>query len=1203
MQRRLSFLIGSLSLLLVLFLCPNVVRGQNLTGSLYGVVRDASQAVVAGAHVVAANVDTNYSKETTTDAGGEYRILTMPPGMYKITATAAGFQETSVTGIDLRINDQLRQDVTLSVGGVQTEVSVEANAIQVNTENSQVGDVIETQKMLSIPLNGRSYLDLLGLQAGVLPFSVTTGTDRPVSGGIARPGNVSVNGQAESSNGFYVNGGDVNENKNEGAGLLPNLDSVAEFRLITSSMNAEYGKAIGAVMNAITKSGTNSFHGAAFEFLRNSDMDARGFFDPTLAALHRNQFGYAVGGPFPKLKNKLFWFTDYQGTRQVQGASTGLMTLPTAAQRAGNFSPSQLSGKVNGAYFAQYLSQELGYTVTNGEAYTSVFPGGVIPQRAFDKVSVNYLAKGYIPQPNLDPVNGYYADASQKGTATDDKAGQRVDFYNNKTGTWSFYYHFDDSLVFNPLVNGGSSVPGTPDSVPQRAQMFVVSNTKTISATTVNEIRLSVFRTSLQTAVPDKAAYAHPSDLGFTTGVGSLGIVNSAGVPNYPDTVPTVQFNNFTIGEGLTNMYQANNSYYTTEGLSKIVGSHSFKMGGDFRYYQQNVRNVCGPTGYFYFNGVETGNDIADFLIGAPSQYVQCSLQLLNTRANYGGVYIQDSWKVKPNLTFNLGIRWEVNQPWTDHEGMFETTVPGRQSTLFPTAPVGLLVPGDPGVPSSVSPTQWHPFAPRAGVAYAPNYTGGFLGKLFGGPGKSSIRAAFGIYYLGGPDANFGVIGDAPYGLYWSSPAPPFFDTPFMTRSNGASQGVHYPFTYPVKGQTANLNFVQYYPLLSPGFYVHNKLTSINQYNFSFQRALSQRTVLTLAYVGNQGHRLPASYPYILGDPWLCLNLIALGSTPACGRSAESSTFNLPAGMKYTGPNTQYNGYGTIYSSITGTTNPPINNQQEGIRDGGTVAWTNSALTTNMANSHYNSFQATVERKAADVTFLAAYTFSKAIAQANQMRLCSYDVTKPVYCNTSAGLLPWTLQLTNRLAATDLTQNFVLSGTWSIPFDRAFSAAPRRLTQGWGMTGVMHAYTGLPITLSDSGDRSLQVSGDLPNCVGPVVSQNPRLAANGRPNMFIVPTGAFTQETVGLLGNCNPVFLHGPAAYNVDYGLAKTIRINEARSILIRGEFFNLFNHPQFSNPAANLNNSNFGEVTSVRATSGGGTGGRVGQVSAKFIW
>jgi hypothetical protein len=296
----------------------------------------------------------------------------------------------------------------MALGSTTETVSVEANAVQVQTESTQLGDVIDSKKMLALPLNGRSYIDLLGLQAGVAPASAGTiegGGTRPVSGNL-NAGNISVNGQRETANAFLVNGGDVSEGRNLGAGLVPNLDSVEEFRLITNSFDAEYGKFSGAVMNAITKSGTNSFHGDVFEFLRNDKLDARNYFAPSKSELRQNQFGYTLGGPI--WKDHLFFFSDYQGTRQVQGAETGLVTVPTTDERAGNIDPSTLTGTIDGPYWAQVLSQRLGYPVTQGEQYSfvgcatttqCVFPGGVIPQSAWSPPASHILP--YIPTPTL----------------------------------------------------------------------------------------------------------------------------------------------------------------------------------------------------------------------------------------------------------------------------------------------------------------------------------------------------------------------------------------------------------------------------------------------------------------------------------------------------------------------------------------------------------------------------------------------------------------------------------------------------------------------------------------------------------------------------------------------------------------------------------------------------------------------------------
>jgi hypothetical protein len=1145
---------------LATLLLPNVVRAD-VTGAILGTVHDRTNAVIVGARVVATNVETNFSKTATTGSDGQYHILALPAGIYRITAEAAGFQAFTSTGIDVKVNDQLRIDATLDVGSLQHEVTVEASAVQVETESTQLGDVIESQKMLSLPLNGRSYLDLLGLQAGVVP--ITSGVvpgDRSVSGMFANPGNVSVNGQRETANAFLVNGGDVSEGRNLGAGLIPNLDSIEEFRLITNSFDAEYGKFSGAVMNAITKSGTNGFHGDAFEFWRNDALDARNFFDPTNAELRQNQFGYAVGGPFRK--NKLFWFTDYQGTRQVSGASTGLVQVPTTAQRQGIFDPSLLTGNVQGSYWAQQLSQRLGYGVQNGEPYSMpgctltsdcVFPGGVIPQKAWAAPAIGILP--YIPVGNLDPAAGLYSNDSQKDSVTDNKIGQRVDFVNQKTGNWSFYYHFDDSTVFNAL---DASVPGFSSVTPERAQEGVMSDTKTFGPTAVNEFRLSFFRTAVTTNKPTSSDTASLSSLGFTTGLGTLGIIPS-GPAGFPQTVPPIYFNDFSIGVNTLTTYQPNNTWHVSDGFSKVAGAHTLKFGGEFRYLQINERNTCAPNGDFSFNGSETGWDFADFLIGAPVSYNQCSQQFLDSRTRYGGAYVQDTWKVKPNLTLNLGFRWEVSMPWYDTQGKIETIVPGEQSTQFPTAPLGWVVPGDPGIPSTLAPTHYNNPGPRLGLAYSPGFTDGVLGKIFGGPGKTSIRAAYGIYYTSIEDLNlFYEVGDAPFGLYWVSPEPTMFADPYQTRATGDSQTQRFPFTFPTPGSPANktLNYSVYLPIsYSPGYDIHNRQPYAEHYNLSIQRELSRSTVLTLAYVGTQGHKLISQYDANPGNAALCMQLNAEGATPTCGPYGEQTTYTLPSGQQVFGTRTNL----------------------------GPAFGAGNTFTANIANSNYNAFQATLERKATDVTFLLAYTFSKAI-------------------DDSSGFGEWVnfsnYALSRSLSTFNMTNNFVASYNWSIPFDRAFSSLPRRLTQGWNMTGITRLSTGLPVQISQgSGDYSLTGSSntDEPDVVSPVVIQNARNSGPTGPNTYFLPT-SFTSGPLGTFGDSNRSFFSGPGIVNTDFALMKRIPITESISFMIRGEFFNIFNHTQFNNPVGNFSSSQFGEVTSARAP-------RIGQISAKFLW
>jgi Carboxypeptidase regulatory-like domain len=1228
MGNRLSFSLRY-SVLSVQLILVAVAAHADVTGSIAGVVRDRAQAVVVSAKVRITNSQTNLSQETISGPDGAYHFLALAAGTYRITATAPGFRPYSTNEITVQVNDQLKLDIALDVGTIAEVVDVTGDLVHVETESTQLGDVIDSQKMLALPLNGRSYLDLLGLQAGVAPTTAgTIGGDRPVSGYITNAGNISVNGQRETANAFLVNGGDVSEGRNLGAGLVPNLDSVEEFRLITNSFDAEYGKFSGAVMNAITKSGTNGFHGDAFEFLRNDAMDAKNYFltSQPKSELRRHQFGFTAGGPF--WKDKLFWFTDYQGTRQVQGAEVSDVAVPSAAQLGGQFDPSTLTGTVDGGPgpagscppaaapcldWPTTLSNRLGYTVTNGEQYSfvgctstsqCVFPGGLIPKAAWAAPAIGILP--YIPGPTN--TNGTYSNNSQKNTIRDDKIGERVDFNNRKTGNWSFYYHFDDSTVLDALPSGGATLPGFPAVTPTRAQEFVISDTKTLGPTAVNEARLTFFRTSTHLDNPS-GGKASLSSLGFQTGVGTLGIIPDA-TPGFPEYVPQVYFNNFTIGAPSLITFQPNNTYTVSDGLSKVVGRHTLKFGGEFRYLQVNERNLASQDGAFVFDGTVTGVDFADYLLGATTGagngYTQAAVQLLDSRTRYGGAYMQDSWKATPNLTVNLGLRWEVSMPWYDTQGKIQTWVKGEQSVVFPNSPLGLVYPGDPGIPKTLAPTRYNNFGPRIGIAYSPDFSDGVLGKVFGGPGKTSIRASFGMYYTSVEDLNlFYEVGDAPFGLYWTSPGSVDFAEPFRNRLDGGTdgEGQRFPFTEPIPGSPANktLSFAVYEPMsYFPGYDVHNKLPYAEHFNFSIQRELSKSTVLTLSYVGTEGHRLIAQTEANPGDPSLCNSLTAQGYTDAssgatgCGPNAEQDTFTL-------GANTVY---GTRDTLLNPNYCPAAGSLCFGF---------GNTFTKLVANSIYNSAEVTVERKAGDVTFLAAYTLAKAIDDSSAFgELINFSNAK----------------LSRGLSSTDVHQNFVVSYIWEMPFDRIFHGAFPRLTKGWQVQGITRFSGGFPIQMGEAnpiqalpggpnplcpseeclGDASLvgSPSTDMPNRVGPIHIHNPR----DTPGTFtyfdqsaftgtvcsLTPQGVLTGPDCGSFGTANRRFFHGPGFNNTDFGITKMIPVTEAMHFEIRGEFFNIFNHAQFMNPAGDISSATFGNVTSARDP-------RIGQVSAKFVW
>ncbi len=1169
------------------YLCLAVLFGTlqlraDVTGSIRGYIRDKSGAVLPNATVTALQTTTGYTRTATSDGSGEYSLLALPPGTYKLTASNAGFQQGVIDNVILNVNDALNFDFTLQVGNVSQTVSIDATAVQVETTSTSQGTTITSSQILAMPLNGRSYLDLLSLQPGVNPQNTNSGyNDRaPASGLYTSSGNVSTDGMPEFANAFLVNGAEVNETKNMGAGLIPDADSVAEFRLITNSFDAQYGKFTGSVMNTVTKSGTNSFHGTLFEFYRNQKLDAINYFDTTRAELKRHQYGGVLGGPI--WKDRLFTFTDYQQTRQNAGASTGLVQVLSNDERNGIFSDAILNTPVEGDAWAATL-QSRGGGVINGAGgvcqppactptlynqlgtpvMTTDSNGNSVPGRNISAYidPVSQLTLPLIPMSN-QPGGFNFDDSSHVGTIIDTNMAERIDFVNHKTGDWSFYYHYDDATAVNQVYNqqyfGQENLPGFANSEPSRNQLFMASNTKTIGATTVNVARISFFRTAVHTAQPStSSSISSYSKYGFNTNPATGGLINT-GPTGYPSSVPALIFNTFSIGNNWLNLYQPDTNYTAGDSVSKTVGNHSISFGGEFRYYQLNARNTCGPNGYFQFSGIETGADVSDYFIGAPGSFVQCSIQLLDNRSRYGGFFGQDSWKATPSLTLNYGLRWDIARPWSDVYGRLTTPVPGVQSVKFPNSPEGNLVPGDPTVPSTISPTRYGNFGPRFGIAWAPS------GGLWGAAGKTSVRAAYGIYYLGVADnGNFGILGDAPWGLYWASPQPTEFGSPYITRANGVSQGQHFPFTYPSgPGPFPNFQFGSLLPLYVPGYYNGNKTFGAQHYNFSLQRQLDKSTVLTMSYVGTLGRHIQRGVNVLVGSAPLCQSL------PGCGPFGEAGVYQLNG----------QNIYGSMVGAIDNQTISPNYTNSNG---GPVTAFAQATWLQNSGISNYNSLQISAERRARDLTYLLSYTYGKSMDSYS----AAYDPRDPTRAYGLSGF--------------DLRHNFVASYNWNVPFYRFMGA--HRYSEGWQITGISRFNTGTPVSLQGNGaDFALTNIGlEYPNQIAPIKKLNPRA-----PGHLYFDTSSFASdlscgwEVCGVTGSARQFLFHGPGTINTDAGVEKDTKINERMQLNFRIEMFNVFNHANFLTSATvgSPNSGQFGQVTNTAPA-------RVGQVSGKFIF
>ncbi len=1175
-----SKMTGLLLLALALFIAPNLTKAAT-TGSIFGTLKDPSGAVIPGATITVTNTAQGIQTKTVTDEKGAYTFPSLTVGRYNLVAEASGFKVAKRNDLVIDLDSSVQTDLSMEMIEKIEEVTVLENGVQIETASSQVGEVVTTRQMTAIALNGRSYTDLLALQPGITPMSTQQPDSVVMAGstvaiqpsGALNPGNQSISGQREDMNGFLVNGADVKELMNGGTLIIPNIDSLDEFRVLTNNFDAQYGNYGGGIVNAVTKAGANALHGTGFEFLRNTDLDARDYFSPERDVFRQNQFGGAIGGPIKK--NAVFFFGDYQGTRSTQGLSSGLISVPSLADRSGNLADqaNSLTGTVSGPYLANLLQGKLGYGVTPGEAYYTpgcstssecVFPNAIIPQRAWSSPAQHLLQ--YIPAPNDGPST--FSTGAQAQILRDDKASFRIDANSERRGILTAYYFFDDFTVNNPYPTGqgGASVPGFNALNYGRGQLFTLGHTKTFGAAAVNEIRLSFMRSANTVGQPQGGVGPSLASQGFETGVGTPGIV-----PLLPkiEGIENVIFNSFVMGVPITNLAQANNTFGISENYSKVLGLHSFKFGFSGSYEQVNVNPNPTANGSFLFAGTETGLDFADFLIGVDSNFNQAQSGAFYERHKYWALFAQDSWRIRPNLTLNYGVRMDYMEYWTEKYDQFPTFVLGQQSQVYPQAPLGVVYPTDNGVLRTIAPNaaKW---APRIGLAWSPNKSDGILGKIIGGPGKTSIRAGYGMFYSVVQGASLAYnLPQPPYGLSYTSPAPSLFNAPYQTAADGSFSGNPFPFSVPPLNTSKsnpdpNQPFGAFLPINgATGPNPQNTFPYNEQYFASIERQVTANTVLNVSYVGSQAHHLLLTYSLNPGNPALCLALskpseVAPGSA-TCGPFGESGQYVSASGQVFNG------------------TRGPFG-----------AALGNDDFEGSFGNSSYNALQVSVRHTSRDLTLQLGYTYSKSIDEGSALG----DTTDP-----------FNFKQTRALSAWDLTHNFVISYDYRLPFERLTKKWPR-VTQGWELSGITRASTGFPVTLKSNDDNSLQ--GSIPNGVnnysvdiGQYTGAPLSLNGNPRNGLPYFNPDAFTAADLGTLGNASRRSFHGPGALNFNISLLKNFTLTESKFLQLRIESFNTFNHTQFFGPAAiqgNLDSPLFGLAVKTADA-------RVMQLALKFTF
>jgi hypothetical protein len=1163
--------------------------GQN-SGRISGTVKDITGAVIPQSTVTVTNTDTGVKQTATADASGVYSFPVLNIGNYSIEVAANGFQSEKHDGIKIDVNTSLTIDFALHVSDAAQTVMVDAGAVQVETTDTQLGQTIESKQVTDIPLNGRSYTDLLAVQAGVAPIT-TSGAGNSTSGGgfgtvpVAgeqNTGQFSIHGQRESDNAFYLNGISVEETIGQQAGIIPNLDSIAEFRILSSNADAEYGSFTGGIINVVTKSGTSKFHGSGFEFLRNTNLDARNYFAPQRSTFQQSQFGGTFGGPLRK--DKIFFFVDYQGQRTAQGIETGIVNVPSLANRGGDFSDSAstLTGAVNGPYLAQTLSSLLGYTVTQNERFyvpgcaspsQCVFPNAVIPQRAWGNAPTHMLQ--YIPMPNVG--NDEFSSGANQYTIDDNKASGRLDFNSQRYGTSSIYYFNDNYNLDNPYPGGlgGATVPGNGEVFDALSngmdQTTTLSNSRPFGATLVNEARFGWTRLNNQIGTPK-------GGVGTTLGQQGIQAGGEGIVQGFPQQagVETLYFNSFAVGTNPFSLGQVNDNYDLSEDVIKSVGAHTFKFGGRYIWFKvkQAPNLVANGTFSFFGSGSQsTGNGYADFLLGLPDFYSQQSSPNFYESAADGDLFAQDSFRIRSNLTINYGVRWDYVTPWAEKYHQITTLIQGVESQTFPGAPLGYLVPGDmlPNgykIPVGIAPTPLDNFSPRIGIAWSPNTTNAFLSKLTGGPGKTSIRLGGGRFVSSPQGLTVAYpTGNPPYGLTYTSPEPPIMETPFIGALTGTQYIQQFPVQVPsysvsVTHPDPNVQWSHYTPISGAGsVWYKNKTSYAMQYNLTIERQIGAKAVFSAGYIGSLGRHLLTVRNANPGVPSICLGLsqpqdVAPG-TPTCGPFGENGVYTRPDG-------TIVNGTRSPFSNLIGT----------------------NAYYQNMGNSNYNALELTFRRTTGPLSLLASYTYSKSLDQTSSIQ---------------EQVDPYDYHLLDGPSAFDLKHNFVASYDYDLPFGALFHKE-NRWTKGWALSGITRFSTGIPVTFASQGDNYLvqvqnngvnSVSIDMPNYDGSGyhLNHNPR---NGRPYFN---TAAFTPNALGTQGNSKRRMFYGPGIDNYDMALHKIVNFKEQRSLEARFEMFNAFNHAQFypnGSVDGNIDDINFGQVQKAADP-------RIGQVAVKF--
>lgn len=1168
-----SLFVLFLAVLLSLLSLPS--RAQTGSGRLIGNVTDESGAAIAGAKLTVTNTATSAHWETISGADGSFQVLDLPIGTYTVEAAKPGFTKVLTDPQRLEINQSLRIDVKLKVGSVAETVTVQAEAAQIETISPTVGGTVTGEPIQGLPLNGRNVLDLALTQPGVVPSSGS-----PYSGNGVPAGSFSIAGGHDNSVTYLLDGGDNTSVTYGNPVLNPNPDTIAEFRILTNNYTAEYGRSAGGVVSVVTKSGTNQFHGSAYDYARTTDLNANTFFNKAnpldaqpRPILERNQFGATLGGPI--VKDKLFFFFAYQGQRQ-DSVTVGPMFR--------TFTPAELNGDFSHSYYdpeAGTLGPDPGVAAyLQANPYFQPDPAlaaqAIIDPSRIDPVAQKYIANNLIPTTPDGAIvpNGPASDYRNEYNLKVDWNPSEKDRFTLTLATFKNPINYP--FLTTTSLGSAPNVPGYPGLNTFHNYFGSISYTRSLSPIALNEFRFTAQTNENKLNFP-QASLPGPQDLGINitpdqvTGPTQMLFANSGtqigfnvnGPADYADT-----------------------TYSWMDNVTWTSGRHTFKFGGSLGIVQNNAVFDFAVDGQYGFYGGASGSDLADFLFGAPTYFEQFPRGTSSVRSHQYALFFQDEWKVVPRLVLTLGIRYQYDSPKSDPQHRQYMLIPGMQSSVDPYAPLGLLFSGDRAAPPGISYPDLNNWAPRFGFAWDPR-----------GDGRTSLRGGFGMFYdvLLGQDNQYqnGTVPlfAASYIGCFNNCAPPMDPPPggfgYLSDPYG-STGYINPFPSSALPPLSQRDFgpLGFLPIGYNSVFVdpHMRTPYTYQYNLTLQHQMGSTLSAEVGYVGSSSHKFTANVDF---DPFM----------------NGGVTYERLQNVLNGNPGA-YNGY---YTSTVGT--------------------------SNAINGNYNGMVASITKRPSNwkglgsTFFTAAYTWSHLI-----------DDGTGIFRNTSQ--VPYyNHHEFHGTGDNDVRNRFVFSGGWTMPFERAWKSGPGWLTQGWTLYPIFVWQSGLPMDVnggmyvdgtpgpSGAGDQGLlkpNWSGGAPAKLNPRNFQTIQTAMGPLTGNFIfdpsaladpdcyyvLEGGSYIQNPYapGTPGGCSAStygtlprnFFRGPGRVSLDLALAKDTSFFEGKlEVTFRAEFFNIFNHTEFQNPTsgpASIYSPTLGQVVSTFDQ-------RIGQLSLRLAF